>query len=231
MNTAQPQPVPTGPRMFPASFGLHYNDGGILGDGIKFTLGTSAKEPIYLADLSKDKLTRPKLSLLPINAPKNTPPLAIVKSKGLKDSVITLPPPPGSSYKEVEQRMKTHFGLESRTYEFEAPVLPNGQLEQFAWRRAKGGAGAGSSSACDMGMSTESKRELVRGEEVVAVWTDDDGMSGSMTNTGAFEFVGRGASGAFGPQWEIMAVVSVLRIWHEDYYVAKKVADALGGGA
>lgn len=50
-----------------------------------------------------------------------------------------------------------------------------------------------------------------------------------MTKTGQFEFVGCVASGVYGPQWEIMVVISVLQIWHEDYHAAKSVMDALGG--
>jgi hypothetical protein len=80
--------------------------------------------------------------------------------------------------------------------------------------------------------SIKNRRELVRvdaRDEIVAVWTEGSGMT-SLTKTEEFKLVGNGCTGAFGPQWEIMAVVSVLWIWHEDYHAAKAIVGALGGG-
>ena len=80
------------------------------------------------------------------------------------------------------------------------------------------------------GMGLDTRRELVHEGtgQVVARWIENDGSSAM--KTGRFEFVGAGAAGVYGSQWEIMAVISVLRIWHEDYHTTKAMVDALAGG-
>jgi hypothetical protein len=221
----QPPPQQHHPHLFPPALNLYYNSGGIpeiSDDEIKFTLGPSVSQPLYTAALETDLLGRPKLTLVPAAATgrnENATPLAVVKSKGLKDAIITLPPLPGSGYPQATKKLSTHYGFGSRTYSFNAPV--GNSSERFVWRKGTGGNL----------WSLKERRELIRtdgGCEVVATWSEGSGLS--LTKTGSFRFVGSGATGVFGPQWEIMVVVSVLRIWHEDYHATKTIADVLGGG-
>ena len=166
--------------------------------------------------------------------------------------MITVNPPSGSNQPQITEKLTLKYGVSSRTYTFGVAVPSHGigRRETFSWVREgnaprhDGGSnksrldkwGLGSLTDMDMGLggkdedlSLSTKRELIHDTsgEVVARWIEHDGSS--MSKTGNFEFIGMGASGVFGPQWEIMAVISALRIWHEDYHASKAVMEALGG--
>ena len=248
-------------NLFPTSFHL-YTKAGLLHE--KFSLGTTPDQPLYECQLKTDALRRPEMTLRLPGTDKHAPGLASIKSKGLKDSLMTIEPTPGSGGTQLVEKLTVHYGASSRTYTFSVAVPGHGvgKREVFRWTRpgnaapAAGGAkkksrldewglgmdslmsldgGMGSSSGGSglgdsLSMDLDNKRELRRegSDEVLAVWMENQGTS--MSKVGTFQFVNAGAAGAFGPQWEIMAVMSVLRIWHEDYNTAKQVMKAIGGG-
>jgi hypothetical protein len=245
-NLAVQQPLPGTPppredgpnqRVFPPAFTLYSKSSltSILDpDTLKFTLGTSPDRSLYGVKLETDLLQRPKLTLVPA-WDKTLPPLATIKSKGMKDSMMTIQPPPGTNEQPLEEKLTLKYGATSRTYTFGVAIPSHGigRRETFSWRRA-GHSKKSRLEKWGLGMDmsddlTGGARELIwdRSGEVVARWIDDDGMSS--TKTGRFEFVGSGGSGVLGSRWEIMAVISVLRIWHEDYHTAKAVLEAVGG--
>lgn len=115
--------------LFPLTLTFFYNSGDFE-DDIAFTLCAKKYEPLYTCNVELDLLQRPKLTLHSA-IHKSSPPLAAVKSKGLKDSLIKLTPPSGSGYPHVEEKLKVHYGLSSRTFSFNAPV-GNGRTEKFA---------------------------------------------------------------------------------------------------
>lgn len=84
-----------------------------------------------------------------------------------------------------------------------------------------GGAGDGSSSIAGSSQSGKQKeKQKARppgvtsdGREVVAVWALNT-MSMTMTKALKFEYMGSAARGELGERWEIMAVVTALRLWY-----------------
>jgi hypothetical protein len=100
------------------------------------------------------------------------------------------------------------------------PSFGIGKRETFAWR-VEGQDHAGTNLGYNDDLGLDTKRELFceSSGEVVARWTENAGSS--MTRTSFFKFIDAGAADHYGPQWEIIAVISCLQILHEEYHATK----------
>lgn len=209
-----------GTLVFAPKFGCHYK-----------------RMSVYLGT-SKDNLThaisRPKLwgqpeTILRTTADKESAPLASagrLKGSNYLKSLIRVPARPGGDRTDdLEIEMSGDYEISRR---FHLQVGADRHTETFEWRNSNGkevreigqsrlGRGyklvrLGGADEPVMGRGGErQERELgftSMGEEIVAVGAHTNGW----TSGPDFAFMGTGLTGAFGETWEIVAVISWLRI-------------------
>lgn len=210
-----------GTLIFPSKFTCYYKFG-----SASTWLGTSKDNLLHC--VSPPRLFGQPNTILRTTADKESTPLAMAHKptgSGWRTSPITVPPRPGGDWKEqVSTEMTIKSDMSSR---FSVNVGTDRRLEYFEWRSSNGNEvrelsgsriGRGFKLVRLMGPETgEGGKRHDReggftsdGKEIVAVF----GYGNSMSSGPDFAFMGTGLTGAFGETWEIMAVMTFLRV-HE----------------
>ncbi|KAH8655430.1 hypothetical protein BX600DRAFT_469618 [Xylariales sp. PMI_506] len=208
-------------RIFPDQFSLYIGSSGMRGT---YMLGEHKDQPLYAVGIS----TWHQEVRLHSKPSYDSPLLAAIKRSGLKRSaVVTLPPVDGSGASKPTEEQTQMSGWTSGKLQFSTEVGAGNRREDFEWRRSHGdevsalnGFGYGWKLARltpgDAGPSSSSSSSAARSsdnKEVVAVWNYS---KNSLTKAVKFQFLGSGASGQLQERFEVMAVITALRIWEEE---------------
>ncbi|KAM4059645.1 ATP synthase alpha chain precursor [Hirsutella rhossiliensis] len=185
----------------PERFNMYYKGK----SGLKVVLGESKSEPCSLVSMPGGWYGE----LILYNGPTvEAAPVAVVRSgrkMGFHDSIELAASRPEQQPTREELRCQSNGW--SMSYAFVTMVDSTSLPEKFEWRSSRGDEVRG------LGEQSYGWKLvwLSHQDEVVAVGTEA-ALSLSLSKAGAFQFVGRGASGELGDAWAVMAVVSFLRI-------------------
>ncbi|KAI0019751.1 hypothetical protein F4780DRAFT_793044 [Xylariomycetidae sp. FL0641] len=213
-------------RKFPAALNAYYQKKPTL----TFHLGESGARPLYAVRAHTGCSGKPQAVLHdgPSQAAADPPVLATARraSRWNNQLTVLMVPGDGGGGPETRVDMHAHSGWAKCRYAFSLPVGADGREETFEWRRSRGDEvraldgyrrgwklvrlGA-SSSSDDGGKEEEKEEEEEEGEEVVAAWAYNKSLS--LTKAWKFRFLGAGVAGELGPRWEVVALISALRVW------------------
>jgi hypothetical protein len=197
-----------------------------------FHLGETKDTPLYAVRAHSGMTKNPELMLYDGPTDKY-PVLATANRQSVwkpKRSILTVPAHEGISHDSESQRveMNQNGTLKIQNFAFEADVGlgKDTHREQFEWRVSHAGevrdlhgvswgwklvrlssqplGGGGERATRALGSTSD-------GNEVVAVWAHQSGMS--MTKAFKFQFTGSALTGMMGDRWATLALISALRIW------------------
>ncbi|RYP72787.1 hypothetical protein DL771_003971 [Monosporascus sp. 5C6A] len=202
-----------------------------------FQLGVTRNQPLFAVKFHSGLTSNPEVEVF--DGPSDTYPLlATARRKGLRglNTIAMLPASPRFGLPASTELVKVEWGWGNNgTYRFSVEVdagtasgKSKWRREAFEWRRSRGnevreltrwwstgwklvrlesrpeGASGGGRAQRSDGVTSD-------GKEIVAVWAQNASLS--MTKAFKMEFRGSAALGTLGERWEIMAVVTALRLW------------------
>ncbi|KND90216.1 hypothetical protein TOPH_05219 [Tolypocladium ophioglossoides CBS 100239] len=186
---------------FPAKFSFWYKGKA----HIRLLLGEDKSSPSHIISLPGGWYGE----LILYNGPTiDAEPVGVIRSgskMGWHDCVELAAQPGQPPFRE---ELRCHGNGWSLAYTFAISLGPGSLPERFEWRSSHSdevkslGEGSGGWKLVRLGNE----------DEIVAV-AGEAKFTNSLTRVGAFQFVGRGASGEFGEAWAVMAVASFVRMW------------------
>jgi hypothetical protein len=220
--------APLRPPHFPPTFQIHYH---------KTTLSTtilhlssSPSRPLYAASLHLNWYGKSSLTLSSLDGPALA---TAANERGIgSNSTVKIHSPPLVA--AVEERLKVDFHVGSESYSFVVATGTGGGKtypEKFEWRQSRSQEITAESKMAQgwklvrldkeeetvVGPAGEAAESVIAGDgrEVVAVLISLMSLKGKVAE---FKFLGTGATGRLGEAWEVMAVVTALRIWQMRWY-------------
>ncbi|RYP24175.1 hypothetical protein DL765_000670 [Monosporascus sp. GIB2] len=205
-----------------------------------FHLGATVDKPLFAVKVHTGHTSNPEVELY--DGPGDTAPLLAAARRDSArwlNTNVTLPASPRSGLPASTEPMKVEWSWgKGGTHRFSVEVdagaasgKPTWRREAFEWRSSRGsevrelatqrstgwklvrlesgpqGGSGGETAQRSEGVTSD-------GKEIVAVWAHNTPWNA--TKTFKMEFRGSAASGVLGERWEIMAVVTALRLWYLD---------------
>ena len=146
------------------------------------------------------------------------------------NSVIMLPPLPGSPHENCTEIMRTGVSGKVVHFRFSIEVGHGKELrrEDFVWQTCKGEEAkklVGGPWECGFKLtrvdnqveggsgaaSKEAHGQTTEGQEILAMFAWNRGWS--ITNPFRIQFVGSGGRAVMGDRWELMVIITGLRLW------------------
>ncbi|PNY27298.1 Uncharacterized protein TCAP_02779 [Tolypocladium capitatum] len=108
----------------------------------------------------------------------------------------------------IREELRCHRNGWSLAYTFAMSLAQGSLPERFEWRSSS----SDEVKSLGEGLGGWKLVRLGNEDEIVAAASEAK-LTKCLTKAGAFQFVGRGASGEFGEAWAVMAVASFVRLW------------------
>lgn len=215
-------------RPFPAVTGAYYQ----WKMSATFHLGPSADQRLYAVSTHMGWAGKGRPGIVLHNGPTNKDPMLAaageeaVWNDSSPNSVIILPPLPGSPQEMCTETMRAGVSGKDVNFRFSIEVVREREVwrEEFVWETCKGEEAkrlVDSPWECGFkltrpagqagGSSAAGSKEAHGEQEILAIFAWN--RSWSITNPFRIQFVGDRRKDAMGERWELMVVITGLRLW------------------